>query len=299
MRVFEYVMTEAQAGRRLGNILRSEHGFSKTLIARLKHRPGSVFVDGEPARMTDRVSIGARVQIFLEEKKSEGATDDLPALEILYEDADILVINKPAGAKTHPAFGGDYSGTVAAAVSEYLGGGAFHPVTRLDKGTSGAMLIAKNGYMHSLLQKRLHTGALERIYAAATLAAPVPQNGVIDAPLAREEGSARRIVCEGGQRAVTHYRTAKVFADGTALVILRLETGRTHQIRAHMSHIGCPLKGDDFYGAPERGVRPALHSHVLRFTHPTTGERITVCAPPPEDMAEALDGVNSAEYFEQ
>ena len=295
----KFKIAEAEDGRRLGSVLRYGHGFSKTLIARLKHRPGSVLVDGAPARMTDRVNAGSSVRVTLEERDSAGGAEASFLPEVLYEDGGLIVINKPAGAKTHPAFGGDYSGTVAAAVLAYLGEGSFHPVTRLDTGTTGAMLIAKNGYMHSLMQRRLHTGQLEREYAAMVQCAPEPAEGVIDLPLLRGEDGRRR-ADPAGVRAVTHYRTLKVCADRSALLLLRLETGRTHQIRAHMSAVGCPLVGDLYYGAKvENGAkfdRPALHSCRLRFVHPLSGETVELYAKPPEDF-ERLCGCDLHEFL--
>ena len=294
MNTIEIRVTAAQAGRRIGSILRYDFGVSKTLLARLKHTPGAVTADGVPVRMTDRAGEGMLLHVDFPEREAapEALGAETSALSVLYEDEALLILNKPAGVKTHPAYGGDYSETVAAAVSAHLGGAAFHPVTRLDKGTSGAMLIAKSGYVHSLLQRLLHTDALVREYLAVA-SGTLTGAGVIDLPLMREEGSARRVLAPkdatNSITAVTYYETLSNFAlDGAEMSLLRLRlgTGRTHQIRAHLAAVGHPLLGDSFYGGPSspRIGRPALHSWRISLVHPVTRESLVITAPLPEDM---------------
>ena len=228
MRELSFIVAPIQAGRKLGTILARDWEISKTLLARLKHRPGSVTVDGSPARMTDRITEGARVIVTIEEAGPESTAAGpavLPDLsgQILYEDRDLLILNKPAGIKTHPAYGGDYTDTVAGWAREYLSG-SFHPVTRLDKGTSGAMLIAKNGYMHSLLQRRLHTETCQRFYLAVASGSldSAGEWAVIDLPLRRETESARRVLAAETDTeritAITYYKTLSSFKIGRAHV---------------------------------------------------------------------------------
>ena len=166
----------------------------------------------------------------------------------------------------------------------------FHPVNRLDKGTTGLMVIAKSGYVHDLLRRTLHTDRFRREYRAVCLGCPSPLRGTVDTPIGRDETSAiRRCVRPDGAPAVTHY---EVLAQGAGMSLLRLtpETGRTHQIRVHMASLGCPLAGDWLYGAedPELIPRPALHSCALHFTHPVTGEDLHLTAPLPPDMLALL-----------
>ena len=162
----------------------------------------------------------------------------------------------------------------------------FHPVNRLDKGTTGLMVIAKSGYVHDLLRRSLHTNRFRRDYLAVCVGTPPSGSGTIDAPIGRDETSTvRRCVRPDGSPAVSHYRVLGI-RDGLTLVALLPETGRTHQLRVHMASIGCPLAGDWLYGTedPTLIARPALHSHRLTLIHPITGDTLNLTAPPPEDL---------------
>lgn len=165
----------------------------------------------------------------------------------------------------------------------------YHPVNRLDKGTSGLLCVARHAHAQRLLTRQLHTDSFIREYLAVTEGIPAQPEGVIDAPIARLGAGAKRAVCPGGQRAVTHYRVEQT-AGNRALVRLRLETGRTHQIRVHLSHIGCPICGDYLYGRelPELKDRFALHSARLRCIQPVTGETVNIVEPMPEAMEKLL-----------
>jgi len=206
-------------------------------------------------------------------------------LDILYEDADLLVLNKPAGMAVH---GGYDRGepTVANALAAYLGPDAvFHPVNRLDRGTSGVMLVARSGYVHDRLRRVLHTDGFRRTYLAVACGTGLPPRGTIDLPIARaDDGSTRRIPAPGGQPSVTDY-TVLAERDGCTLLRVTPRTGRTHQIRVHFAALGHPLLGDALYGGDaSRLARPALHSAAADFTQPVTGQSLHITAPIPRDL---------------
>ena len=160
------------------------------------------------------------------------------------------------------------------------------PVSRLDKGTTGLMVIAKSGYVHDLLRRQLHTDAFRREYRGVCLGVPDPPQGTVDLPIGRAEGSAiARQIRSDGDSAVTHYETLET-RNGLSLLRLVPETGRTHQLRLHMATLGCPLAGDWLYGTEDPTLipRPALHSYALELVHPVTGEVLHLTAPLPEDM---------------
>lgn len=174
----------------------------------------------------------------------------------------------------------------------YLGpSAAIHPVNRLDRGTTGLMVVAKSGYIHDQLRRRLHSGDFFRSYLAICVGAPEPPQGTIALPIGRAPGSAiRRQIDPAGQSARTDYRLLRV-RSGLSLVALMPWTGRTHQIRVHMAAIGCPLAGDWLYGTEDCGLipRPALHAVRLALTHPVTGEHLSFTAPLPGDMKLLLE----------
>lgn len=209
-------------------------------------------------------------------------------LPIVWEDGHLLVVNKPAGMTAHASNFLPGTPTVAGALAWSRGTDfVFHSVSRLDKGTTGLMVVAKSGYVHDLLRRSLHTSRFRREYRAVCIGCPSPEQGTVDVPIGRDETSAiARCVRPDGQPAVSHY---EVLAKGDGLSLLRLvpETGRTHQLRVHMASIGCPLAGDWLYGTEDPALipRPALHSYALTLTHPVTGDILRLTAPPPEDMA--------------
>lgn len=190
----------------------------------------------------------------------------------------------------HPAALTEETVTVAGAVCHYLGQGSFHCVNRLDRGTTGVMVVAKTGYVHRLCMEQLHSGDFRRTYLAVCSGVPSPAAGSIDLPIGREPDSLlRRRVDPAGLAAHTDYETLWQGPD-RALLRLTPGTGRTHQLRLHLSAIGHPLLGDWLYGTEDRTLipRPALHSHRLELTHPVTRRRLTVTAPLPEDMVRLL-----------
>ncbi len=248
-------------------------------------------LNGMPApRLYVRASVGDVIAVNVD--------DEIPitpggvcAVPIVYEDEDVLILSKPAGMAVHAAGMTALAGTVAEAVSAYLGGRPLHCVNRLDRGTSGLMAVAKSSYAHECLRQSLHTEAMRREYRAIVQGRLVPSQGVIDLPIARDPASAiRRRVDPDGAPSRTLYETLEA---GEEYSLLRMcpETGRTHQIRVHMAAIGHPLFGDWLYGSetPELITRPALHACRLVMRSPVTGEEIDVSAPMPEDMTELLE----------
>ena len=208
-------------------------------------------------------------------------------LSILFEDEYLLVLDKPAPLAVIPSSLSPGEPTLANGLAHYLGEGfAFHPVNRLDRGTTGVMAVAKSGYIHDQLRRKLHSGAFQRRYLALCLGYPQPLQGNISLSIGRAPGSAiRRQVDPRGQAASTDYRVLGT-RRGFSLVELTPHTGRTHQIRVHMAALGCPLAGDWLYGTEDRDLipRPALHAAALALDHPVTGEHLSFIAPLPADM---------------
>jgi len=211
-------------------------------------------------------------------------------LDIVHEDPDLIVLNKPPGVLVHPGHGhfDDTLGNFLMWYYQQAGDeSGFHPVHRLDKGTSGLVVVAKHAHAQEKLKNQLHTSEFRRVYLAVCDGAPPEPSGTVDAPIGPVDGSlTAREVRPDGRPARTHYQVLQTCGP-RSLVELELETGRTHQIRVHMAHIGCPLTGDFLYGTENRALiaRPALHSARLELTHPITGERLRFGLPLPADMA--------------
>ena len=213
-------------------------------------------------------------------------------LDILYEDEWLIIINKSAGIAVHSSTNEPNMDTVEDALYAYLPRDERpHPVSRLDRGTTGAMTVAKCGYMHALMKRIMEQGQFEKRYLAILPRVPEKAEGIIDAPIGMAENSHyKRAVCPDGSPAVSEYRVLSTF-NSMALCELHPRTGRTHQLRVHMAHIGCPLLGDWLYGENSPLIaRPALHAERVAFTHPLTGEYICVHAPMAEDMEGLIRG---------
>ncbi len=278
-------------GKTVKDVARAWLKLSSTRLKKAKRIPGGVRLNGKDVFVVERVRPGDVLSIVIEE---EGAASPnvVPAggaLDVVYEDEALLVLCKPAGMPVHPS-AGHWDDSLANRVAARYGG-VFRPVNRLDAGTSGLMVAARDAHVHALLSRSLHTGDFERRYLAVVEGRPEPACGVVDAPIARKEGSAiARCVRQDGQRAVTHFRTLTNSAR-YSLVELLLETGRTHQIRVHMAHIGCPLAGDFLYGTENPGLigRAALHAWRIALKHPMTGERLDFSREMPADMRRLME----------
>jgi 23S rRNA pseudouridine1911/1915/1917 synthase len=282
------------AGLEVNTLLRRHLGLSGTVLRRVKWLPDGITVDGVKVTVRYRVSADQVLSVRLSDP--EGTEQPVPAdgpLDIVYEDDDLVVVSKAPGVLVHPSHG-HYDDTVG----NFLMGrwqaadsaAGFHPVHRLDKGTSGLLVVAKHAHGQEKLKNQLHTGSFRRVYLAFCDGAPQPLSGVIDAPIGLADGSqVARAIRPDGQSARTRYRTLTQ-KDGRSLVELELDTGRTHQIRVHMASLGCPLTGDFLYGteAPDLIARPALHSAHLELSHPITGAMLAFDAPLPEDMRKLL-----------
>ena len=280
-------------GKTVKDVARSLLSLSSTRLKKAKRVPGGVRVNGQDVFVTHVVRAGDEVSILIEQEgaASAGVVPTPGAVDVVYEDEYLLVLNKPANMPVHPS-AGHYDDSLANRCAARFGG-VFRPVNRLDAGTSGLMVAARDAHVHALLCRALHTGDFERRYLAVAEGAFAEKQGVVDAPIARVEGSAiKRCVSPDGQRAVTHYRVLRNNSR-FSLVELTLETGRTHQIRVHMAHLGHPLAGDFLYGTEDKELisRAALHAFHLRLTHPITGQTLEFERELPEDMRALTEGM--------
>ena len=294
MRILTYTVPPALEGRMVKGILRGELHISYTLLKSLKWRENAILLNGRSVHVNARVRAGDVVSVALSERAPRQTLSVMGANapDIVYEDEDLLVLNKPAGVAMHPKADGTGAPSLAAMLTGYLGEGSVpHFVSRLDKGTSGLLIAAKSGYVHDRLRRALHSDALKREYRAVAVGQVAPPCGVIDAPIGRADGSIiRRRVRADGLPSVTEYEALQT-AERFTLLRLRPQTGRTHQLRVHMAHLGYPLAGDWLYGTEDKDLiaRPALHSYELTFTQPVTGQELHFTAPLPEDMAHLLE----------
>lgn len=296
-RTILYHITQSEDSLRVEQYLR-RRGYSRPVLTELKKPSGSsVTVNGRDYRLNQRLSAGDELKVALVETASSGGIVpvNLP-LHIVYEDLDILVVDKPAGMPTHPSANHDRD-TLANAVMYYYESGegtvsgeggsfVFRCGNRLDQDTSGITVIAKNMLSSAVLSSMTAGHQVYREYLGIVRGTVSPSEGTIDAPLGRKMGPVieRVVDWEHGEPAITHYRLVEE-GNGHSLVAMELETGRTHQIRIHMKHLGFPLVGDYLYN-PDMGYigRQALHSARMAFHHPITGEQMEFTAPLPEDM---------------
>ena len=283
-------ITAEEDGSTVRHILRAKLHFSSHAISRLTRAENGILVNGGHARTTFVLHTGDVLAVETEDHRPprvEVTPGDWP-LPVVWEDGHLLVVNKPAGMTAHASNFLPDTPTVAGALAWSRGTDfVFHSVNRLDKGTTGLMVVAKSGYVHDLLRRSLHTPRFIREYRAVCIGCPEPRQGTIDTPIGRDGSSAiARMVRPDGQSAVSHYEVLSS-QNGLSLVKLLPETGRTHQLRVHMASIGHPLAGDWLYGTEDLNLipRPALHSYALTLTHPVTGEILRLTAPLPEDMA--------------
>ena len=309
-RILTYPITESDSDQRIYDFL-FHHGYSRHIRTWLKQHPGSVRLNGEEALFYFPLKNGDLLEISLEEEHpSENIVPvDLP-IHIIYEDEDLMVIDKTADMPVHPSIG-NYENTLANAAAWYFHRQdipfVFRCINRLDRDTTGLLILAKHMLSGAILSDQMKKRAIHRTYLAITEGKTDPA-GTIDSPIGRTDQSLilRQVDHENGDSACTHYlqkcwhpktfypETLPVPQDGLSLVQLQLETGRTHQIRVHMTSIGHPLIGDTLYN-PETALmnRQALHSYRLAFTHPVTGVSLEFTSPLPEDMVEFFPDCNT------
>lgn len=293
MRTLTYTVPPEEDGRMVKGILRGDLHLSYTLLKSLKWRENAILLNGQSVHVNAIVHTGDVVSVALSERapREDLYCEHTARPNIVYEDDDLLVLNKPAGVAMHPKTDDASAPSLAAMLAGYLGEGSVpHFVSRLDKGTSGLLIAAKSGYVHDRLRRALHSDNLRREYRAVAVGAVTPDHGVIDAPIGRADGSIiRRCVRADGLPSLTEYETLQTNERFT-LLRLRPQTGRTHQLRVHMAYLGYPLAGDWLYGTEDKNLiaRPALHSYELWFTQPITGQEFHFTATIPQDMQRLL-----------
>ena len=292
-RIFNYRIPQEFDGQSLLSYLK-EKEYSSQIVTHLKRTENGILLNGIWGRVRDILHEGDILTIqLIENESSENIVPTNLPLDIIYEDEDIMVINKAADTPIHPSQG-NYDNTLANAVAYYFQekGKAFtyRCINRLDRDTTGLLILAKHMYSASILSNMVQNREIHREYLAIATG-EVPLVGTIIAPIGRIDGSTieRQVNEKNGEYACTHYKTL-LTKNGYSLVSLKLETGRTHQIRVHMKHIGHPLPGDFLYN-PDYSVidRQALHSHKLKFKHPITKEEIEFTAELPADMSSIIN----------
>ena len=301
---FEHRVSPELAGQRLDAALaKLEPTLSRAQLRRLIEQ-GAVTVSGEVVKPAHRLRAGERIAGAVPDAQPTALEPEALPLAILYQDADVVVIDKPAGLVVHPA-PGHGGGTLVNALLHHCRdlsgvGGELRPgiVHRLDKDTSGVLVAAKNDAAHRSLAAQFKAHSVLREYLALVRGAPRAASGTVEAPIGRHPIDRKRMSTRTrrGRAAVTHYRVEEHLR-GASLLRVRLETGRTHQVRVHLASIGLPVLGDPVYGGAHAlgaglGLaRQALHAAVLGFTHPTSGERLRFESPLPADMARALEAL--------
>ena len=296
-------LTAEQSGQRADQFLAAcLDGLTRSAAQKLLEG-GHVVCRGKALKKNDRLKAGDQLTVLIPDPSPVELVPQAIPLDVVYEDEDVIVVNKPVGLVVHPA-PGHPDGTLVNALLHHCGdslsgiGGELRPgiVHRIDRDTSGLIIAAKNDFAHQKLAAQLQDHTLARVYECIVVGNLRQDAGTVDAPIGRHPTDRKKMaVVSNGRPAVTHW-TVLARYPGFTYVQCRLETGRTHQIRVHMAHIGHPLTGDFLYGteAPELISRPALHSAELSFRHPITKEQLTFSQPLPEDMARLALGQDAS-----
>lgn len=291
------------AGERIDAAMARMLGLSRTKAGELCTQ-GAVSLDGVAVGKSERLRAGTTLEVDLPEPRSpEPVATPVATMSLLYEDDDLVVVDKPAGIAAHPSMGWDGPDVLGALkamnVPVSTSGAAERQgiVSRLDVGTSGVMVVAKSEYAYSMLKRAFREHTVDKVYHALVQGRLDPLSGTIDAPIGRHPSREWKMaIIEGGRESVTHYDVIEAMPQ-CCLAEVHLETGRTHQIRVHMSAVGHPCLGDETYGADQALsektglVRQWLHAVELGLAHPITGEWMTFQSNYPEDLAHALDVV--------
>lgn len=291
---FNIEITKETEGIPVKKLVKQTYGLSSRLMTKLK-KNNLIFINGKPVKGWKEVKSGDLVSVLLPEERSGFEPANIPIYPV-YEDDDILVINKQPGVTVHPTKGHP-DNTIANGLMKYMDdtGQSFKIrfVNRLDMDTSGLLIIGKNSHAQDDIIKQMKEGTVEKKYMA--IASGLIENDLtIDLPIGRpHEGCIRRAVIqgEGGYPSITKVHVVENLGKDYTLIQLKLETGRTHQIRVHLSHIGHPLAGDALYGGPCQlfSQRQALHAYKLKFNHPVTGEPLEIESELPDDMKEFIN----------
>ncbi len=279
-----YTVPLSMDGQTVQTFLRRECGMSWRMVVKLKRVENGILLDGVHVRTIDPVKAGQTVTVTMPEDRVRIEGADIP-LQVVYEDDDILVVDKPPFLAVHPSAGKPDPTLANAVVAYFERQGqplSFRPLNRLDRNTSGLLLAAKTPHIAFAM-----TGVCKKEYLAI-VCGELRGEGTIDQPIRIKDGcTITREVGEGGKDSVTHWRS--LGSDGEiSLLSVVIDTGRTHQIRVHMSWLGHPLVGDTMYGTDERLLRHALHCAAMRFVHPESGETVSLSSPLPEDMRTLL-----------
>ena len=293
-RYLNWTVPPELAGIKVDTLLKRHLNLSGTVVRRIKWLEDGILVDGVRVNTRFVPRAGQVLSVRLSDPERRSGIVPAPGpLDIVWEDEDLVVLNKAPGVPVHPG-PGHFDDTICNFLLYYYDSVGIeadaHPVHRLDRGTSGLLAVAKHAHAQEVLKNQLHTAAFRREYLAVCRGAPSPAAGVVDAPLGPKPGSlVEQMVRPDGKPARTRYETLAVYG-GRALLRLELDTGRTHQIRVHLAHLGHPLLGDFLYGKEEPDLipRPALHSWRLALRHPITGKELLFTAPVPADMAGLL-----------
>lgn len=294
MKVFQnHLVTKEQAGLTVEMLLKQELHYSGRKLQKLTRQKG-LFLNRRPVFLQKKVKEKDTLRILLSADDDYGVTPETGNINICYEDEHLFILNKPPRQLVHPT-----SWTTSGTLANYLAGHlqnqgivvAIRPVHRLDRDTSGCILFAKNDQAQHQLELQLKHGTLKRVYTVLVEGVMEPASGTIDAPIGEHpDRPNRRVVSEQGERAVTHYKTIEIMPGAAfSLLEVQLETGRTHQIRVHLAHLGHPVLGDAMYGSATAVInRQALHAGAISFCELKHNTEITVTAPLPADMTEAI-----------
>ena len=290
MQIINFEVTEKYDGKSVKSVMEGPLQISRGLTSRLKRREDGICVNGKKTYTNYLLHQGDTLTINLEDKiKAKPLTPIKMDLAIAYEDEDILVVDKPANLAVHPTKNHEEINLEQGLVY-YLSGKSYpHFVSRLDKGTTGLLMVAKSGYIHELMKRQLHTDAFFREYIAVADGCVLPKKGSINAPIGFVDGSSyKHCVRNDGADSCTIYETISN-KNGRTLLRLKPETGRTHQLRVHMAYLGFPLTGDWLYGKRSEEInRHALHSYHLRFNHPVKNISIECFSKIPEDIQKLM-----------
>ncbi|WP_234121452.1 RluA family pseudouridine synthase [Clostridium hydrogenum] len=288
-----YNVEKQYEGLKIKEYLKDVQGFSTRFIRGTAHS-GRIFVNGKVVKLSHVLKFGQKIEVQVTKSESQNVEPEEMDIDVVYEDEDIIVVNKRPGMVVHPTKSYQ-QGTLSNGLIYYFREKGedciVRLVNRLDMDTSGLVLVAKNQFSHMALARDMNLETFKKEYLAIAHGHINPVKGTIDKPIYREEGGPlKRIVDERGQKSITNYEVIESYKDGE-LIKLSLETGRTHQIRVHLSSVGNPIYGDSLYGKEEEEYigRQALHAYKLQFPHPRDGRIISLETELPEDMKKLIN----------